>query len=105
MKHAEIRWYKFQKPDKKRPVLILTRDSIIDYLGEITIAPITSKIRDIPTEVYLNEVNGLPKECAVNLDHIQTVPKNKIGSVITKLNEDKMKEVKTAVLFAFGFKL
>jgi mRNA interferase MazF len=104
MEYAEIRWYKFQHPDKKRPVLILTRNSIIDYLGEVTIAPITSTIRDIPTEVYLNEENGLPKECVINLDHIQTVSKDKIGSLITKIDENKMKEVKAAILFAFGFK-
>jgi mRNA interferase MazF len=82
--------------------LILTRNSIIDYLGEVTIAPITGTVRDIPTEVFLNEINGLPKDCAINLDHIQTVPKNKIGSLIARLDENKMKEVKKAVLFAFG---
>ena len=102
MKHAEIRWYKFQQPDKKRPVLILTRNSIIDYLNEITIAPITSTIRDIPTEVYLNEIDGLQKECVINFDHIQTVSKEKIGTLITRLDENKMKEVKKSILFAFG---
>jgi len=103
MRQAEIRWYKFQHPDKRRPVLILTRDSIIDYLGEVTVAPITSTIRDIPTEVYLSEINGLPKECSINLDHIQTVSKDKIGSLVTRLDENKMREVRDAIFFAFGF--
>ena len=103
MKRAEIRWYKFKKPDKKRPVLILTRDSIIDYLGEITIAPITTKIRDIPTEIILNKDNGMKKECAINLDHIQTVSKSKIGSLIISLSNDKMDQVKKALLFSLGF--
>ncbi|HBJ75714.1 MAG TPA: hypothetical protein DDY86_09510 [Syntrophaceae bacterium] len=49
MKHGEIRWYKFIPPDKKRPVLILTRDSVLEYLGEVTIAPITTTIRNIPS--------------------------------------------------------
>jgi len=53
MKRGEIRWYKFKTPDKKRPVLVLTRDSILEYLGEITVAPITSTVRDIPSEVFL----------------------------------------------------
>ena len=53
MKRGEIRWYKFAHPDKKRPVLILTRDSILEYLGEVTVAPVTSTIRDIPSEVAL----------------------------------------------------
>jgi mRNA interferase MazF len=104
MKYAEIRWYKFQYPDKKRPVLILTRDSIINYLSEVTIAPITSIIRDIPTEVYLSETDGMPKGCVINFDHIQTVSKNKIGELITKLDNKKIEEAKKAILFAFGFK-
>lgn len=102
MKRGEIRWYKFQHPDKKRPVLILTRNSIIDYLNETTIAPITTTIRDIPTEVLLTKDEGMSRSCAVNLDHIQTVSKNKIGSLITTLNSAKMQEVTKAMLFALG---
>ena len=66
MKRGEVRWYKFKEPDKKRPVLILTRDSILEYLGEVTVAPVTSTIRDIPSEVYLAKHDGMPKDCAVN---------------------------------------
>jgi mRNA interferase MazF len=102
MKNGEIRWYKFQYPDKKRPVLILTRNSIIEYLNEITIAPITSTIRDIPTEVILTEIDGMPNDCAINVDHIQTVSKGKIGALITTINIKKMAEIKAAILFAFG---
>jgi mRNA interferase MazF len=104
MKRGEIRWYKFEYPNKKRPVLILTRDSIIDYLGEITIAPITSTIRDIPSEVFLSRYDGLHKDCAVNCDHIQTVPKGKIGSVITTLSEGKLAQVSEAILFALDLR-
>ena len=100
MKHGEIRWYKFVKPDKKRPVLILTRNSVIEYLGEVTIAPVTSTIRSIPSEVHLSKNNGMPRECAVNCDHIQTVSKTKIGSLITSLTPDKMNDVSKAVRFA-----
>ena len=100
MKKGEIRWYKFQQPDKKRPVLILTRNSIIEHLNSLTIAPITSTIRDIPSEVVLSESEGMKKDCAINLDHIQTVPKSKIGSLITQLNSSKLSEVSTALKFA-----
>ena len=58
MKHGEIRWYKFVKPDKKRPVLILTRDSVLEYLGEATAAPITNIVRNIPSEVLFNDGSG-----------------------------------------------
>ena len=85
MRRGEIHWYIFKTPDKKRPVLILTRNSILDVLGEVTIAPITSTIRRIPSEVILTPEDGLPKVCAINLDHVQTVSKAKVGSFITTL--------------------
>ncbi len=103
VKRGEVRWYRFSKPDKNRPVVILTRDSAIEYLGEVTVAPITSTIRDIPTEVLLTREDGLSKDCAVNLDHIQTVSKGKIGPLITTLSPVKMSELRSALLFALGF--
>ena len=100
MKHGEIRWYKFTRPDKKRPVLVLTRDSVLQYLGEVTIAPITSTVRDIPSEVFLSKADGMPFDCAVNCDHLQTVSKGKIGSLITSLPPVKMTDVGRAIRFA-----
>jgi len=103
MKRGEIRWYKFARPDKNRPVVILTRDSALEFLGEVTVAPITSTVRDIPTEVLLTKEDGLPRECAINLDHIQTVSKNRIGALITTLSPVKLSEIKSALFFALGF--
>ena len=77
MQRGDVRWYQFSHPDKKRPVVILTRSSAIEFLGEVTVAPITSTIRDIPSEVVLTVEDGLPHDCAVNLDHIQTVSRGK----------------------------
>jgi len=103
MKRGEIRWYKFAKPDKKRPVLILTRDSALEFLGEVTVAPITSTVRSIPSEVFLSKSDGMQRDCAVNLDHIQTVSKGSIGSLITVLSSKKMSELRSALLFALSF--
>ena len=103
MRRGEIRWYRFSRPDKKRPVLILTRDSVLEYLGEVTIAPITSTVRDIPSEVPIGPSDGLPREGAVNLDHVQTVSKGRLGEVIATLSSRRMMEVRTALLFALGF--
>jgi mRNA interferase MazF len=100
MKHGEIRWYKFVNPDKKRPVLILTRNSALEYLSEVTIAPITSTIRDIPSEVYLSKVDGMHRDCAINCDHLQTVSKPKIGPLIAFLPSEKMVDVGRAIRFA-----
>ena len=102
MKRGEIRWYKFKSPDKKRPVLIITRDSVLEYLNEVTIAPITSTIRDIPSEVLLTREDGMRKDCAINCDHIQTVSKDKIGSLITTLSKDKRTQVSKAIWFALN---
>jgi mRNA interferase MazF len=104
MRRGEIRWYRFASPDKKRPVVVLTRDSILDRLGEVTVAPITSTVRDIPSEVVLTEADGMPRTCAVNLDHVQTVPQEKVGSLITTLTANRMEEIRSALLFALEFR-
>ena len=103
MRRGEVRWYKFTPPDKKRPVLLLTRDAILDYLGDVTIAPITSTIRDIPSEVRLDREDGMVQDCAVNCDHIQTVSQSRLGALLTTLSAAKMREVSGAVAFALGF--
>lgn len=103
MNRGDVRWYTFHEPDKRRPVLVLTRDSAIPYLTGITIAPLTSTIRDIPTEVFLSpDDDGVLTPCAVNLDNIQTVPKRQVGSLITSLSPNRMGEVEDAMAFALG---
>jgi mRNA interferase MazF len=103
IQRGEVRWYRFRRPDKKRPVLVLTRQSALDFLGEVTVAPVTSTIRAIPSEVVLSEADGMPRDCAVNLDHVQTVPGTRIGQVIVTLAPGRMAEVREALLFALGF--
>ena len=100
MKHGEIRWYKFARQDKRRPVLILTRNSVLEYLDEVTIAPITSMVRDIPSEVFLSKADGMPRYCAVNCDHLQTISMGEIGSLISTLSPPKMADVGRAIRFA-----
>ena len=100
MKRAEVRWYRFAPPDKRRPVLVLTRDSVIPFLGEVTVAPITTRIRDIPTEVVLSVDDGLPRDCAVNCDHLQTVQRGRLGALIVTFPPRLMQQVATAVRFA-----
>lgn len=102
MKRGDVRWYKFEKPDKSRPVVVLTRDSIIPHMGEVTVAPVTSTIRDIPSEVLLDKVDGMPRECAVNCDHLQTVAKARIGSLLTSLSAARMREIRSAIVFAIA---
>jgi len=100
MVRGEVRWYQFAAPDKRRPVVVLTRDSIIPSLGQVTVAPVTTRIRDIPSEVVLNREDGLARECAVNCDHLQTVPRGRLGATISRLSQEKMSRIATATRFA-----
>jgi mRNA interferase MazF len=100
---GDVCWYTFKAPDKRRPVLILTRDSAVAFLNSVTVAPITSTIRSIPTEVVLTKDDGLPDTCAANFDNLQTVPKSNIGDRIARLTVRRMKEAADAVSFALGF--
>ena len=102
MNRGDVCWYTFKAPDKRRPVLILTRDSAIGVLHSVTVAPITSTIRSIPTEVILTEADGLPNTCAANFDNLQTVPKINIGARLARLTSRKMKEAAAAISFALG---
>lgn len=103
MQRGEIRWYRFARPDKKRSVLILTREPAIAFLNEVTVAPITSTIRNVPSEVILDQSDGVAAECALNLYHLQTVPKARVGQLVTTLSAERMTEVHSALLFALGF--
>ncbi len=103
MRRGEVRWYRFPRPDKNRPVVILTRDSVLEYLGEATVAPITRTVRGIPSEVMLGPEDGLPETCAVNLDHLQTVSKGRLGNVITTLTGRRLAQIREGLLFALGF--
>lgn len=106
MNRGEVRWYTFTPPDKRRPVLILTRDSAIPVLTSLTVAPLTTTIRDIPTEVLLTpEETNVLQLSAVNLDNLQTVPAAKIGSLITILTPEQMTAVEQALCFALGIDL
>lgn len=79
MIRGDVGYHIFKEPDKRRPVLFLTRTNAISFLNEITIAPITTTVRDNTSSVWLNESDGMREVCAINLDHLQTVPKQKLG--------------------------
>ncbi len=83
-------------------MLILTRDSAIGFLNALTVAPVTATVRDIPSEVLLTPEDGLLTECAANMDNIQTVPKHRLGSVISYLPSERLEEANQAIAFALG---
>ena len=103
MNRGDVIWHKFKEPDKTRPVLILTRNEAISKLNAVTVVPITTTIRDVRSQVVLDESDGMREVCALNFDWIQTVPKGALLTLITRLSEDRMDEVLEALKFAFGF--
>ena len=102
LERGEIRLYEFSRPEKSRPVLVLTREVSIDYLTRVTIAPITSTIRGVASEVALDVEDGMKGRCVVNLHNIVTVAQNGIGRRVAKLDDDKMLRVCRAIDFVLG---
>lgn len=103
MIRGDVYWHKFKEPDKTRPVLIITRNEAISELNALTVIPTTTTIRDLLSQVLLTEEDGMPQDCVLNLDLIQTVPKNKLRGYITQLSDERMREVFEAIKFALGF--
>lgn len=103
MKRGEIRWYTFPIPDKRRPVLILSRDEIIDRLNELIVVPVTRTIRGLSTEVVLTPDDGLPVTCALNFDHISLAQRTRIAGLICRLPDERWPEVQRALMTACGF--
>jgi mRNA interferase MazF len=99
---GDVRLYRYARPDKTRPVVVLTRDSALDYLSGVTIAPITSSIRGIPSEVVLNEEDGMKTPCAVKLHNMATVPRGELGRRVAQLSSVRMSEVCAALRFSLG---
>jgi mRNA interferase MazF len=102
IERGEIRLYRFPAPDKARPVLVLTRPSALSFLARVTVAPITSSIRHVPSEVLLGPEDGMKQPCVVNLYNVVTVLRDGLGSRIAQLSEARMREVCSALAFALG---
>lgn len=99
---GDIRICSFSAPDKSRPVLVLTRQGAIEFLTKVTVAPITSTIRGISSEVMLDEEDGMKSSCAVNLHNAMTVSKERIGQRVAHLSETRMSQICSALQFALG---
>ncbi len=99
---GDIRLYQFAPPDKQRPVVVLTRESAVPYLSSVAVAPITSTIRGVPSEVRLTEADGMKGECAVNLYNVVTVSKARLGRRVATLSPERMNEICAALGFALG---
>jgi len=99
---GDVHLIRFGAPDKQRPAVILTRESALSRLTQITVAPITSTIRGVPSEVALDTTDGMKAPCAINLFNVATVPQAQIGRRVATLSEHRMREVCAALRFSLG---
>jgi len=99
---GEIWRYRFEAPDKQRPVLVLSRQEVIGLLHTVMVAPVTSTIRGAPSEVVVGTEEGLRHQSAVNLDHVQTVERARLSGFIGHLAPEKMRQVCRALAIATG---
>lgn len=104
MRRGELWWAELPAPAGRRPVILLSRNEAYDVRALVTIAPITTRARGIPTEVPLGPADGLPKICVVNLDTITTIPKVSLGRLIGPLAPEKRAAVERALRFALGLR-
>ena len=99
---GEIWMYEFKLPDKRRPVLVLTRQEVIGYLNQVMVAPVTSTTRGAPSEVHVGTAEGLKHDSVVNLDNVQTVQQSRLHKHVGSLSGEKMNEVCRALAIATG---
>jgi len=104
MHKGEIWWVNLPSPIGRRPVVLLSRDEAYSVRNAVTVAEITSTIRNIPVEVNLGTEDGLPKKCAMNLDTIITIRKELLTEKITDLAPEKIDKVEEAIKFALDLK-
>ena len=102
LNRGEIWFYSFKAPDKSRPVLVLSRQEVIPLLHTVMVAPVTSTIRGAPSEVVVGVDEGLKRDSAVNLDHIQTVEQARLKRFVGSLGKHKMRQVCRALAIATG---
>jgi mRNA interferase MazF len=102
IERGEVREVRFTAPDKARPAVVLTRSAAIGYLSTVTVAPITSTIRGVPSEVEIGVEDGMKQPCAINLHNLVTLPQARLGRRLAALSPSRMEQVCAALAFALG---
>lgn len=93
-------WFADVPGDKRRPVVVLTRDSVLPRLATILVAPVTTRVRGIPTELGLGQAHGLPRSCVANFDHVAPLPKRVLARYAGRLTPDELRQACAAARFA-----
>lgn len=91
--------------DKTRPALILTRDAARGAMTKVTVAPITSTVKGLSSELSVGRENGLDHDCAVALDNVVTVPTSLLGRTIGHLTAGQEARLARAVALAYDLEV
>ena len=102
MRRGEIWWAELASPAGKRPVLLLSRNEAYAVRELVIVAPLTTRIRGIPSEVSLGDEDGVPRACVINVDTITTIAKASLRERLTALSAEKLKAVEEALHFSLG---
>lgn len=100
MRRAEVWWAELPSPVGNRPVVILTRNTVLHSIGSMVVTLVTRTVRGIPTEVVLGRRQGLPVQCVANLDNLLTVPRNRLIRRMGACDAPKAEELNQAIKVA-----
>lgn len=98
--HRGDLWWANVPGDTRRPVLVLTRERFIQRLSAVLVAPVTTAVRGIPTEVPLGDDDGMTQACAANFDNVFTLSTEHFVERISTLRPSRLGEVCDAYRFA-----
>jgi len=101
VRRAEVWWAELPPPVGSRPVVILTRNTVLHSIDSIVVALVTRTVRGLPTEVVLGRRQGLPSRCVANLDNILTIPRHRLKRLMGACSTDKVEELNQAIKAAF----
>ncbi len=102
IQRGDIRWFAFQRPDKRRPVLVLGHDDLLPSLSLVPVIPLSTQVRGLPWEVTLTPDDGVPSVCVLKPEWIRAVERSSLEHRIGALPEGRMEEVKRALLHVLG---
>ncbi|MBI2433624.1 MAG: type II toxin-antitoxin system PemK/MazF family toxin [Candidatus Hydrogenedentes bacterium] len=102
MRRGEVWWAEIPPPYGSRPVVILTRNQVLQNIASVVVAGVTSTVRDLPTEVSLGRQQGLKRTCVANMDSILTLPRSRLKYVMGACDVAKLAEIDEAIRISLG---
>ena len=103
IRRGDIRWFRFENPDKRRPVLVLGRDDVLDSWSQVPVVPLSTQIRGLPWEVPLLPADGVPSACVLKPEWIRAIDRTGLGPRIATLPAERWPAVERAIQVALGF--